>query len=247
MKHANGIGRLAGLAVGMGIGAALAATPGVASADDFQISIDVMDLLPTAGNTATATSTMGDIAIAFGSGANATATGGFGDYALADGAGSTADVGSFGTSYLDAAIASGTNSLADGGYGYLDYASANGDSSIAGAGYGSGDVSIASGTDSGALTGGVTINNTTEVPGNDDFAYALGPHTVASADALVDPSNPTASSNDVATVFDPLGTMGSEAYAGGGNFDLAAIFGDGFNTDLGAVGGNFLTDILPML
>jgi hypothetical protein len=27
----------------------------------------------------------------------------------------------------------------------------------------------------------------------------------------------------------------------------AAIFGDGFNTELGAVGGNFLTDILPML
>jgi hypothetical protein len=59
MKHATRIGRLAGLAVGLGIGAALAATPGVASADDFQISIDGMDLLPTAGNTATATSGRG--------------------------------------------------------------------------------------------------------------------------------------------------------------------------------------------
>jgi hypothetical protein len=33
MKHATGIGRLAGLAVGLGIGAALAATPGTALAD----------------------------------------------------------------------------------------------------------------------------------------------------------------------------------------------------------------------
>jgi hypothetical protein len=247
MTHATQFGRLAGLAVGLGIGAALAATPGVASADDFQISIDGFDLFPMAGNTATATSTMGDIAIAFGDGANATASGGFGNYALADGAGSTADVGSFGTSYLDSAVASGTNTLADAGYGYLDYASADGTGSIAGAGYGNGDVTFAIGTGSGALTGGETVNNNILVPGNDDFAYAWGPNTVASADALVDPLNPTASSNDVATVFDPFGTVGSDAYAGAGNFDLAAVFGDGFNTDLGAVGGNFLTDILPML
>jgi len=78
MKQASGIGRLAGLAVGLGIGAALAATPGVASADDldFQISIDGYDLLPTAGNEASATTTAGDlgIAIAIGDGASATAT-----------------------------------------------------------------------------------------------------------------------------------------------------------------------------
>jgi hypothetical protein len=49
MKHATRIGRLTGLAVGVGIGAALAAMPGVASADDFQISIDGMDLFPTTG------------------------------------------------------------------------------------------------------------------------------------------------------------------------------------------------------
>ena len=57
MKHANGIGRLAGLAVGLGIGAAVASTPGVAWADelDFQISIDGYDLIPAADTTATAT------------------------------------------------------------------------------------------------------------------------------------------------------------------------------------------------
>ncbi|MBV9723121.1 MAG: hypothetical protein JO082_14550, partial [Mycobacterium sp.] len=53
--------------------------------------------------------------------------------------------------------------------------------------------------------------------------------------------------NDVALVVDPLGTTGSSAFAGGGNFDLAAVFGDGFNTELGATGGNYLVDILPAL
>jgi hypothetical protein len=69
----------------------------------------------------------------------------------------------------------------------------------------------------------------------------------------VDPRWPTrprtrsSSSNDAALVFDPFGTVGSSAFAGGGNFDRAAIFGDAFNTDTAATGGNFLVDILPML
>ena len=46
--------------------------------------------------------------------------------------------------------------------------------------------------------------------------------------------------------------MGSTAVAGEGldipgNFDLAAVFGDGFDTFPGATGGNFLVEILPML
>ena len=87
------------LAVGLGIGAALAATPGVASADpstdpfswiggmdlgdlsvpaqtsflDMQVSIDGMDLFPTFPNTATAFSGPGDIAIAIGNDATANA------------------------------------------------------------------------------------------------------------------------------------------------------------------------------
>jgi hypothetical protein len=43
------------------------------------------------------------------------------------------------------------------------------------------------------------------------------------------------------------GTVGSSAFAGGGDFDLAAIFGDAFNTETAATGGNYLVDILPML
>jgi hypothetical protein len=144
MNHATAIGRLAGLAVGLGIGAALASSPGVASADpstepswidqlvgglsvpaadpaqalDMQVSIDGTDLFPTAGNTATATSTMGNIAIAIGNGADASATdatGDTGDFAFADGANSSAEAGFNGGG--DSAVVFGANSTAEAGFG----------------------------------------------------------------------------------------------------------------------------------
>jgi hypothetical protein len=244
MKHATGIGRLAGLAVGLGIGAALAATPGVASADDIQISIDGTDLFPTAGDTATATTVTGDwgVAIAIGDGATATVADGSGDYALADGTGSTADIGSYGASDLSAAIANGTDSLADASYGNFDYASASGDGSKAAAGYGNFDTALANGTDSGAVASG-DIAPPGLLAGNDDFASAWGPNTIASAGDLFNPSTP--SSNDVALVVDPFGTVGSSAFAGIGNFDLGAVFGDGLTAN--AFGGNDLLTILPSL
>ena len=129
----------------------------------------------------------------------------------------------------------------------LDIASATGDGSKAAAGYGNFDTATADGTGSLAGASGVILGTSTLIPGNDDFASAWGPDTIASTGVIVDPSFPTASSNDVATVVDPFGTVGSDAYAGGGDYDLAAVFGDGLNTDLAAVGGNFLTDILPSL
>jgi len=239
MKRATRIGRLAGLAVGLGIGAALAATPGIASADDFQISIDGMDLLPTAGNTATATSGMGDMAIAFGDGANAVAVGGAGNYAMADGTGSTADVGGYGASSFSAAIADGAGSDASAGVGNFDYGSATGDGSIAAGGYGNFDTAVAidTGPDGGALAGGGSL-----LSENDDSAFAWGPHSLASAgDALGN----YPSSNDIAAVFDPFGTEGSSAFATGGNFDLAAAFGDMLHA-MTAI-GNDLVNILPSL
>jgi hypothetical protein len=100
------------LAAGLGIGVAsaepstdpytwsdqliggLSAPAETTSALDMQISIDGMDLFPTAGNTATATTDSGDlgIAIAIGNGADANATGGVFDFALADGTNSIAEV-----------------------------------------------------------------------------------------------------------------------------------------------------------
>jgi hypothetical protein len=229
MTTATRIGRLAGLAVGLGIGAALAAIPGTASADDFQISIDGMDLLPAAGNSATATSDMGDIAIAFGDGANATATGGVGDYAFAEGAGSSAGAGSGG-------IATGN----------FDFAYANGAGSVAGAGGGSFDTAIVSGTDSAALASGDSVTDggvTTAYLANDDFAYALGSHDIAIGGGYFGVE--TDSNHDVAVVVDPFGTAGSTASAGNGDYDFAAAFGDMLHAM--AVEGSHMVDILPML
>jgi hypothetical protein len=241
MKHATRIGRLAGLAVGLGIGAALAATPGVASADDLQISFDGMDLFPLAGNTATATTEAGQfgLAIALGDGASATAVDGFGNYALADGAGSTADVGGFGASEFGTAIADGAGSTADAGVGNFDYASATGADTSAAAGYGNHDsaTAIDTGSGGGALAGGGSL-----LSENDDTSFAWGPHSIASAG---DSFGNYPSSNDIAAVFDPFGTVGSSAYATDGNFDLAAAFGDMLHA-MTAIGNNMI-DILPML
>jgi hypothetical protein len=150
------------LAVGLGIGAALAASPGVASADsstdglsgidqllgslfvpaadpaqalDVQISIGGTDLFPTAGNTATALSDNTDIAIAIGNGADANATGGAFDFAFADGTSSTAEAGFNGA--FDSALVFGANSTADAGFlGAFDSALVFGANSTADAGVG---------------------------------------------------------------------------------------------------------------
>jgi hypothetical protein len=111
------LARLGMLAVGLGIGATVASTPGIASADglDFQISIDGYDPLPTAGHSATATSDMGDFAIAFGNGATATAVGGTGDFAMADGNDAVAGTGGNSDTAIDNVV-SGINDLNPGNF-----------------------------------------------------------------------------------------------------------------------------------
>lgn len=122
MVNIIAIGRIGILGVGLGIGATLAAMPGIAAADptpdpniygaldasvlqdalpasdpslNIAINIDGIPLLHL--GTATATSDSGDFAIAVGNDANASATGGFGDFASADGtdASATASGGDF--------------------------------------------------------------------------------------------------------------------------------------------------------
>jgi hypothetical protein len=99
-----------------------------------------------------------------------------------------------------------------------------------------GSSAIASG-DTVTDTGGTTTNL-----GNDDVAFAVGQETMAGSGVLF---TETASSNDIAMVFDPFGAAGSEALAGIGNFDLAEAFGDMLHVV--ATSGNFMADILPML
>lgn len=123
------------------------AAPAAAATSDFQISFNGMDLLPTAGNEATATTVAGQfgLAIASGNGASATAEGGTGDYALAEGsdalakAGSTAQ-GATGFNY-DTAEDIGSNTA--GGPGAPDGAYAGGGSLI-----GAADSATASSNDS---------------------------------------------------------------------------------------------------
>jgi hypothetical protein len=207
------------LAVGLGIGAAVASTPGTAAADDMQISIDGIDLFPTAGNTATAASGFGDMAIAIGNGSNAVAgeiNNGIFDFAFADGAFSSADAGASGN--LDSAIVIGAGDIAAAGPGgNRDSATIIGNNSDALASDGDGNL--------------VYVVN----PGNaPDFAEAGGLFGLPNFFG----------NNDIALI---MGT-GSIADAGSnastsGNFDLAAVFTDMLHAF--AVGGNFLTDILP--
>jgi hypothetical protein len=211
MRHAKAIGQLGGLAIGLGIGAALATTAGVASADplppfdpnDFAISIDGFTLFQT--GSATATSGIGDFAIADGANSLAKAEGGFGDFASAEGAHAVAFAGDTTPgSNFDFASVVGNNSDATSRFGSFDFASVFGNGSGAGAGFGE--------------------LNTPANFANFDSAFVLGDGSAAAANL---------GSNNLAFVVDPVGSLGSEAFAQGeigglpGNFDLAGVFGDG--------------------
>jgi hypothetical protein len=258
------------LAVGLAIGAALASTPGVASADDFQISIDGFDLFPS--NTATATSGLGDIAIAIGNGADATATGGIFDFAFADGASSLATstdskITSYGGNFdfafadgdgsstsvgggsFDAATGIGTDARAGAGSGDFDSATAIGNNNFAGAGIGgSGDLTASFGNNIFAFAGG---GNGT-VAGNGDLAFVV--NTGSAEDQAVAGST----SSNVAGTFDIASVVGTGSTAFAGDypptlgppgpldhvaFDLATVFGDMLHAT--ATGGSGLIDIVP--
>jgi hypothetical protein len=140
MLRSRGHGRLGLLAVGLGIGAAVASTPGVASGDsstdwlssidqlaggwsvaaadpaqamDMQISIGGTLLFPYLDNTAIAMAGPGDIAIAIGDNSYASAQNGVFDFAFADGTNSfaEAEIGNF-----DVAVADGADSVAKAGF-----------------------------------------------------------------------------------------------------------------------------------
>lgn len=285
MVNARGIGPLGLLAVGLGIGAASTATPGIASADsstdpfswlggidplpaattpalDIQISIDGTDLFPATGNTAQAFSGMGDIAIAIGNGSYA-------------GSGAGTSMGQTLTPGLfDIAVANGTNSLASAGQGNFDSAFADGANSIAAVG-GFNDVSsngdwaaaIGQNTDaeSGVFTNfpsqndgalvfdpfGTLYSNAQAGDGNSDFASVFGANSTAYAggNGAENAGGPYMSGNfDLASVFGNSSHALAGANTGApGDFDLGAVFGDGFGPTTAATGGNFLVDILPSL
>jgi hypothetical protein len=261
MVNIIAIGRIGILGVGLGIGAALAAMPGIAAADpspdpniygavdasvlqdafpaadpstlNIDISVDGITLFQE--GTASATSGSGDIAIAVGNDASATATGGVGDFASA----------------------SGTDSVAFAGDGNFDLATASSVFSttggIATAGKGNFDVAQA-----GGLNGVATANN-----GSFDSAYALTGNSgsavveFGSGDSATNIGDGSASaggtSDSLMGNFDFATNLGSlsEATAGSsdiasGSYDIAAILAGGTG-DATATGGNFLVEILPSL
>jgi hypothetical protein len=152
----RGLARLGMLAVGLGIGATVASTPGIASADslDFQISIDGNDLFPTTDNLATATTSMGGIAIAFGDGAIATTGDGTGQFAFADGTNAVAGTG-------------GNNDTA------IDIGNNSGPDEFALAGTGNNDFSFVDADNSSAYSGGDLLD--TNLPGSNDVAIVFDP------------------------------------------------------------------------
>jgi hypothetical protein len=222
------------LAVGLGIGVALAATPGVASADDIQVSIDGFDLFPTAGNTATATSGMWDIAIAIGNSSFACA-------------GCSANPGQF-----DFASANGTTSQAITGDGNFDFASATGTNSEASASgelgtlvgntLGNGDFAYSFGPNAVAAAGAFGA-----VPSDNDVALAfnpfgsVGPFGCPTTPVICSTAEAGSGNFDFASVFGEH----SDAAAGfQGNFDLADAFGNMVIAH--AESGSFLVDVPPL-
>lgn len=248
MMKARGIARLGLLAVGLGIGAAFASMPGIASADNT--STDPFSLIgainPGGPDIPAASSAPLNLAISINgkdlyTHGTAVAESGKGDFAIASGDSSFACAGcSDSPGTHDFAYAHGANTSADSGFGNFDTAIANHGGFDAAAGAGNFDTAIANGANAFANAGGALGTST----GNFDFADAVG----ANAKALAGAINSTTinSNNDVALVLDPSGTAGSTALAGDGNNDLAAVlFADGLTAN--AAPGDHLVDILPTM
>ena len=257
------------LAAGLGIGAALAWTPGVALADPstmltpteiadidkvlvalfdpsgapIQVSINGMELFPTIGNTAMATSGTGDIAIAVGDGANAVSAGpafpfgiplgsGIGDIAFANGTNSTADAGLIGSANFDFVYANGANSFANAGLGAnFDVASAVGTGSNAQVALGdSFDTASANGTNSSANVGVLANYDLASANGTDSTVNAgVGNYDLATAfnggNASADGILTNAFADGVNSVANANGGLFNSAFASGGNAEANAVLG----------------------
>jgi PE family len=215
-------------------------------ARNLAISVGGATLLQS--GSATASSGLGDIAIAFGANSNATATGGFLNKATAFGAHSTA-VSQGGFNNL--ATAMGTNSHAQTSAGTLTLASAVGTNSAAATSQGILNTAYAFGTNAAASAGG----------GNTDTAIALGTNSIAQAlngtsnfaDALGDGSTAFAGSTSPTapgsfTLASVVGTN-STAHASGnltvfGTGGLAVVFGNTLDAD--ATGNVVINIVTPL-
>lgn len=152
------------------------AAPAAAATSDYQVSFNGMDLFPTAGNEATATTVAGQfgLAIASGDGAKAIAEGGTGDSAMASGTNALAEAGSTtsgATNFnFDSATDIGNNADPSTYVGAPDGAYAGGGSLIGGVDTGTGGSSYDSAYDFGNNTG--TITTPGDFDGGNSGAFA---------------------------------------------------------------------------
>jgi trimeric autotransporter adhesin len=245
------------MAVGLGFGAALAAsTAGIAWADPANSTlVDAVDQLASAAAAAPGPSTdnfamsFDGISLTQEGNAIALSTPGQFGLAIAEGDGSQA----ISTGFLDSAIAGGTGTTAS-ATGSFDAASALGDGSEATAGTSAKDVgdtasaygigttaTSAVGSYDSASVNGATGDTAEAGGGNNDSASIIATlgHETATA---------TGGNFDIAQIL--YGADSSTAYAGeGGSYDWAADLGYLSQEALhaSAVGANYLVDIEPVL
>jgi hypothetical protein len=247
MVKARGIARLGLLAVGLGIAAAAASMPGIASADSSTDWLSSIDSL--LGLSSPAADTTDNFAISFDGlnileeGSASASSSGIGSFALADGADSTATA----TGTDDYALVFGDDSTAAGGVTSAssdDIALVNGDGSSAIAGGfgdnpGTEDYSLIFGNDDIATAG----SNASSV-GDSDFAYSegndLAPANAVGSDYMID----IAKTYETAAASTNLLTDATSGTADSSNLwtDLLSSLGEGTASS----GGNLLTDLASL-
>jgi hypothetical protein len=193
MVNVRGLGRLGMLAVGLGIGAAVTSSPGIASADpvtfdfnDIAISFDGYSLF-SEGSADADSGSVGDYNFAFADGADSYAS-------ATDGAHNTAiDIGS-------------NNDVNDGARAGLD--------STAYGGYGSNDLAVVLGNNSSANAGGVDVLGTSYL-GDNDTAIVIDPNDTYGSDAYSGAGDEAPANFDIAAAYgDDLFPQATEANYG---------------------------------
>jgi hypothetical protein len=226
MKNTRALTRLGLLAVGLGVGAAFASMPAIASADTSSDWLSAVDSFLSSAAPAADTTPAMNLAISmdgvtlFQEGDAYAASGSSGDIAIANGAGASAYA--FGTNNY--ASVDGTDSSAvAGGY---DAAQASGSTDDTAFAFGNNDLSYA---------GGDGASN----PGTFDYAVIFGNNDTAlsGGDAAGAGSYDGAYSegNDLATAS----AQGSDHL-----LDIVKFYGDGTSTAAAAESGGHLTDLL---
>jgi hypothetical protein len=252
MLNARGIARVGILAVGLGIGAAVAAVPGTAAADsssDWLSSLDTLlssAALPAADSSGVNFAISEDGVTLFQEGSAVAHSGTTGDIAIADGADTTAYA--YGTdNYADVlgtdstGVAGGTTAAsALGSTGDTAYIDGNNDTAFAGGTDAVDDASTITGNGDSAISGSTAAGT-----GSYDVAYVegndLGTANASGADYLVDVLKNYGDATSAAASESSNLLTGADS----GNLlaDLVSAFDPGAAT---ADSGNFLTELASL-